>query len=186
MTVDLEKLECLLDLLVCESNEIRQQRWIRKQLKILRRLLKDKGKKYDSLMEWMDDFQEIIQNHFQISSSDLKWISETVFILEYDSTLATYENKCVTKAKVRQEAPRILMNLNSICETNSQNSFRRIIKNIFGLFNLYPSKIYEEMIECSHQRCKGHSDITLFRLKIIETILNRLLGKDWDNDISYN
>ena len=120
----------------------------------------------------MDDFLEIIQNHFQISSSDLKWISETIFILEYDSTLATYEDKCVTKAKVRQDAPRIMMNLNSICEINSQNSFRRVIKNIFGLFNLYPSKIYEEMIECGHQRCKGHSDIKLFRLKMIETILN--------------
>ena len=42
------------------------------------------------------------------------------------------------------------------------------------------------MMECSHKRCKGHSDITLFRLKIIETILNRLLGQDWDNDISCN
>ena len=61
-----------------------------------------------------------------------------------------------------------------------------MIKNIFGLFNLYPSKIYEEMIECGHQRCKGHSDIKLFRLKIIETILNRFLGKGWDNDISYD
>ena len=127
-------------------------------------------------MERMDEFLEIIQNHFQISSSDLKWISETVFILEYDSTLATYEDECVTKAKVRQDARRIMMNLNSICKTDSQNSFRRIIKNIFGLFNLYPSKIYEEMIECSLQRCKGHSDITPFRLKIMETILNRLLG----------
>ena len=89
MTVDFEKLEFLLDLLVSKSNEIKQQRWIRNQLKFLRRLLMDKGKKYDSLMEQMDDFLEIIQNHFQISSSDLKWISETVFILEYDSTLAT-------------------------------------------------------------------------------------------------
>ena len=146
MAVDFEKLEGLLDLLECESNEISQQRWIGKQLKILRRTLKDKGKKHDSMMEQMDDFQEMIQNHFQISSSDLKWLSETVFILEYDSPLATYENKCVTKTKVRQEAPRILMNLNSIYETDSQNSFRRMIKNIFGLFNLYPSKIYEEMI----------------------------------------
>ena len=78
------------------------------------------------------------------------------------------------------------MNLNSIYETDSQNSFRRMIKNIFRLFNLYPNKIYEEMIECGHQRCKGHSDIKLFRLKIIETILNRLLGKSLDKDISYN
>ena len=107
MTVNFEKLKFLLKLLFNKSNKIKQQRWIKNQLKVLRRLLKDKGKKNDCSIERTEEFLENIQDHFQISSSNLKWISETIFILQNDPTLATYEDKCVTKIQVRQDAPRI-------------------------------------------------------------------------------
>ena len=57
------------------------------------------------------------------------------------------------------------------------------MKDIFWLFDLNPNKIYEEMVECSHRRCKGNTDITLFKQEVLETILNRLLGQNWTHEI---
>ena len=140
-----------------KSNKFEQQGWLRERLRVLQHLLKNRGNKNDRWTEQVNDFLKDTRDHFQISSSDLKWINETTFILEQDSTLAAYEDKCVTEIQARQEAPRIMARLQVIYEEDGQHSFQQIIKDIFKLFNLNPTKIYEEMIECKHRRCKGHT-----------------------------
>ena len=165
MTIDLEKLKSLLKLLLRKSNKFKQQEWIREHLRVLQRLLKNRGNKNDRWTEQVDDFLKDTGDYFQIPSSDLKWINETTFILEQDSTLAAYEDKCVTEIQVRQEAPRIMARLQVIYEEDGQHSFQQIIKDIFKLFNLNPTKIYEEMMECKHKRCKGHTNLSEFRKK---------------------
>ena len=102
--------------------------------------------------------------------------------MEQDLTLATYEDKCVSEIQVGQEAPRILARLQSIYKEGGQHSFQQIIKYIFKLFNLKPTKIYEEMVECKHKRCKGHTNLTRFRQEILKVILNRLLSPNWEED----
>ena len=114
MSTDLEKLKNLLKLLFKKSNKFKQQRWIREQLKVLRRLLKDKGNKSDQWIKQVNDFLNNTRDHFQISPSDLQWINQTIFILEQDPTLATYEDKCVSEIQGGQEAPRILARLQLI------------------------------------------------------------------------
>ena len=121
MIVDFKKLTSLLIFLFNKSNTFREQTWLLKRLKDLRHL---KIKKKNSFENQTDKFLEKIQDPFQILLSDLEWISETIFLLQDDPTLATYEDKCVTKTQVRQNAPRIMAILHSLYEEDSQYSFQ--------------------------------------------------------------